>query len=98
MLNVAVSRAKDSFIVFGDMDIFNPELKTPSGMLACHLFADEENEITSIQTPTRFGLKGEMKVNHIRDLDLHVRTLRRAFHRAKRKLTISLTIPSLAGG
>ncbi|WP_192930261.1 DEAD/DEAH box helicase [Alkaliphilus pronyensis] len=35
MLNVAVSRAKDSFLVFGDKEILNKERKkTPSGLLA----------------------------------------------------------------
>lgn len=46
MLNVAVSRAKRSFLVFGDMEIFkasNP--RSPSGLLAKHLFAQKDNEI-----------------------------------------------------
>lgn len=34
MLNVAVSRAKDSFIVFGDNEILNPKASTPSGILS----------------------------------------------------------------
>lgn len=38
MLNVAVSRAKDAFIVFGDMAIFNPSGSRPSNLLARHLF------------------------------------------------------------
>ncbi|WP_440881527.1 AAA domain-containing protein [Tenacibaculum sp. C7A-26P2] len=37
MLNVAVSRAKDSFILFGDTQIFNEMNKTPSGLLKKHL-------------------------------------------------------------
>jgi len=37
MLNVAVSRAKDSFILFGDLTIFNESSKSPSGMLIKHL-------------------------------------------------------------
>lgn len=39
LLNVAVSRAKDSFILFGCMDIFNKdsEVKSPSTLLAKHL-------------------------------------------------------------
>lgn len=45
MLNVAVSRAKDSFLVFGDMDILNPSSKTPRGLLAKYLFAKEANEL-----------------------------------------------------
>lgn len=45
MLNVAVSRAKDSFLVFGDMDILNPSSKTPRGFLSNYLFAKEANEL-----------------------------------------------------
>lgn len=37
MLNVAVSRAKDSFIVFANTGILNPKAHTPSGILARHL-------------------------------------------------------------
>lgn len=37
MLNVAVSRAKDSFIVFANTKIFDPKMNTPSGILAKHL-------------------------------------------------------------
>lgn len=33
MLNVAVSRAKDAFIVIGDISIFNPSKNTPSGLM-----------------------------------------------------------------
>lgn len=52
MLNVAVSRAKRSFLVFGDMDIFDPSLNHPSSILAKYLFALEDNEITDICPPT----------------------------------------------
>ena len=48
MLNVAVSRAKYSFIVFGCMSNFNPRESTPSGILAKYLFDKPENEITDI--------------------------------------------------
>lgn len=47
MLNVAVSRAKDSFLVFGDMDLF--EIQPPSsprGLLAKYLFESEKNALT----------------------------------------------------
>lgn len=37
MLNVAVSRAKDSFILFGDTRIFDESKQTPSGILKRHL-------------------------------------------------------------
>jgi len=37
MLNVAVSRAKDSFILFGDTRVFDATKNTPSGILKKHL-------------------------------------------------------------
>jgi superfamily I DNA and/or RNA helicase len=37
ILNVAVSRAKESFIVFGNERIFNPKSNTPSGKLIKYL-------------------------------------------------------------
>lgn len=46
MLNVAVSRAQDSFFVFGDIAIFKPKQQTPSGLLARHLFASPQNDIS----------------------------------------------------
>lgn len=45
MLNVAVSRAKDSFLVFGDMSLFDRLSTSPSGILAKYLFANENNEL-----------------------------------------------------
>ena len=44
-LNVAISRAKDSFLVFGDMDILDPSSKSPRGALAKYLFANQDNEL-----------------------------------------------------
>ncbi|TCI92778.1 AAA domain-containing protein [Tenacibaculum sp. M341] len=41
MLNVAVSRAKDSFILFGDTRIFDETKNTPSGILKKHLNVHE---------------------------------------------------------
>ncbi|MCF2874991.1 MULTISPECIES: DEAD/DEAH box helicase [unclassified Tenacibaculum] len=41
MLNVAVSRAKESFILFGDTRIFDETKNTPSGVLKKHLHVHE---------------------------------------------------------
>ncbi len=39
LINVAVSRARHSFLVFGDMRVLNPARRScPSGVLAAHLF------------------------------------------------------------
>ena len=37
MMNVAVSRAKDSFLVIGNLDLFREESASPSGLLAQHI-------------------------------------------------------------
>lgn len=48
MLNVAVSRAKDSFFVFGDMDVFkNAPKSTPRGLLAQFLFRKGGNALSA---------------------------------------------------
>ncbi|MCG7491886.1 AAA domain-containing protein [Vibrio sp. Of14-4] len=47
MLNVAVSRAKDSFLVFGDMDVIAGAHKSkPRGLLSKYLFNSESNELS----------------------------------------------------
>lgn len=46
MLNVAVSRAKDAFIVFGDMDVFSRAGRgKPRHLLSRYLFKNESNEL-----------------------------------------------------
>jgi len=46
MLNVAVSRAKDSFLVFGDLDVISAAVSSsPRGVLAKYLFLKPENEL-----------------------------------------------------
>ncbi|MCL1114431.1 AAA domain-containing protein [Shewanella basaltis] len=46
MLNVAISRAKDSFLVFGDLDVLSAaSSRSPRAILAKYLFAKPENEL-----------------------------------------------------
>ncbi len=46
MLNVAVSRARDNFILVGDMRLFNPKQSfTPRGLLATFMLKDEGSRI-----------------------------------------------------
>jgi hypothetical protein len=50
MMNVAVSRAKDHFLVFGNMELFAGPKGLPSGLLgASYLFGDPANEITDVR-------------------------------------------------
>ena len=78
MLNVAVSRAKQSFLVFGDMDIFERNKESlPSSLLAKYLFAKEDNEILDIIQPKFNALKYEEneKIRQITTLEQHQEAL-----------------------
>lgn len=88
MLNVAVSRARDSFLVFGDMDILDPAANTPSGLLARFLFPKEENEITSAPIASRSDQAPAEQIHLVSTLRRHRATLRRAFERAEERLVI----------
>ncbi|HEX8320469.1 AAA domain-containing protein [Longimicrobium sp.] len=49
LLNVAVSRARESFLVFGDMGVFDPRGSSPAGLLARHLFRSRDNELLDVE-------------------------------------------------
>ncbi|MET0107875.1 MAG: AAA domain-containing protein [Candidatus Thiodiazotropha sp.] len=52
MLNVAVSRAKDSFLVFGNLGVFDTKKRNlPSGLLAYYLFHGEASSALEYQLP-----------------------------------------------
>jgi hypothetical protein len=87
LLNVAVSRAKDSFLVFGDLRLFDSEkVHLPSGKLAALLFEDPENEITDVESAQH--LKDKPGVRRIATLEEHRATLRRALESAIKQVLI----------
>lgn len=54
LLNVAVSRAKDSFLVFGDMDVIGTAARgTPRHLLGRYLFSHERNELSFMTSAAR---------------------------------------------
>src|SRR5262249_32113393 len=72
MLNVAVSRAQDSFLVFGNMRNFHPQnSRVASGVLARYLFADAGNEITDISLPVRRDVTLSTTHPHLDTLEAH---------------------------
>jgi hypothetical protein len=93
MLNVAVSRAKHSFLVFGNMRIFehrpyNQErLTSPSTILAKYLFRKASNELTDIPIPKR-DLGQARDIEHITTLEGHRTALRESFQVAQNHLRI----------
>ncbi|NKB46973.1 MAG: hypothetical protein GKR77_04220 [Legionellales bacterium] len=91
MLNVAVSRAQRSFLVFGDMDIFQlDKIGLPSSLLATYLFEKEENEITNITQPKFNALRTQDgdKIWQITTLKKHQKALKRSFKKAQYELNI----------
>ncbi len=85
MLNVAVSRAKDSFFVFGEMSLFDPSSKTPSGMLAHYLFKSEENFIADVPPPLRSKESYKTRINTLED---HQKVLSDSIEQARNSIVI----------
>lgn len=92
MVNVAVSRARHTFLVFGDMRVFDPERavgKVPSGVLAKHLFGRPEYEILDALTRPDFVAEGTAAHTiRLDSLEAHRETLREAFERATRRVLV----------
>jgi hypothetical protein len=87
LLNVAVSRAKDSFLIFGDMRIFDPSRDTlPSGKLARLAFKSEDGEITDIESAQHLQTIGGL--SRISTLEAHRKALREALEESKEKVLI----------
>lgn len=90
ILNVAVSRAIDSFIVFGHMGNFNASnTAKASGLLARYLFASPENEITDVKPAFIIQNKpAKEQVERIDNLEGHRKILSDAITKAKNQLLI----------
>ena len=72
MLNVAVSRAKDNFLVFGDMDLFSMAPHgSPRGVLSTFLFARPENALEFDVQPREDLKNRAADVKMLRDADDH---------------------------
>ncbi len=92
MLNVAVSRAKDSFLVFGDMEIFQERSgsKLPSALLAHYLFISSGRALEGYGLPKPMSGNGQLLVQaeRIASLDGHRAALAASFEEAKQRLVI----------
>lgn len=92
MLNVAVSRAKDSFLVFGDMSLFKRQSVSPTGILAKYLFEKEDNKLSYIHQYSELfarndlTLKGKLQI--LKNYEEHDAFLRNAFTEAKQRIVI----------
>ena len=94
MLNVAISRARDSFVVFGDMGIFHGRPNTPSSVLGAFLFGNDSNELSSGEPVPIDGAVEEHR--RISSLEEHREALRDAITGAMRELIIVSPTISIA--
>lgn len=88
ILNVAVSRAKFSFLVFGDMDILHPIGANASNLLAKRLFADIKNEIRDVKSSPDLAHDQTVEIARLSSLEDFRGALRSAFNDAREKLLI----------
>jgi hypothetical protein len=87
LLNVAVSRAKDSFLIFGDMRIFDPtKVSLPSGKLARLAFEAEDGEITDVESAQH--LRKWRETFRISNLEEHRQALREALEKSRERVLI----------
>ncbi|EKS52630.1 AAA domain-containing protein [Lacticaseibacillus rhamnosus] len=88
MLNVAVSRAKDSFLYFGNIDLLTTQGDTPSAQLARKLFSEASNEIKDVTPFTKEEIKSS-RAFVLEDAKAHDRWLYHQLLTAKRQVDIS---------
>ncbi|MDE9436256.1 DNA helicase [Xenorhabdus bovienii] len=88
-LNVAVSRAKDSFLVFGDMDLFELQPRsTPRGLLAHYLFSDAQNALSfAYKKRPDLALSG-VQIKSLHGPEQHDEFLRSVFEQVTKKIMI----------
>jgi hypothetical protein len=88
LLNVAISRAQDVFLIFGNMHLFQPNGSHPSAVVGGFLFQGGDNEIKDV--PTQLLVPGyDMTPGQlIRDLAGHRAALDEAFKTARSRIVI----------
>lgn len=92
MLNVAISRAKDSFLVFGDLDVISAApSSSPRGILAKYLFSKPENELVFKVNKRRDLLTFCAEPRLINDAQEHDQYLIELLERVK--MTIAIVSP-----
>lgn len=89
MMNVAVSRAKDSFLVFGDMDLFEIQPKSsPRGLLAKYLFSSDGNAL-QFEFKERMDLSAaQTKIFTLHGVEQHDAFLNHTFSSIGKSITI----------
>jgi hypothetical protein len=87
LLNVAVSRAKEHFLLFGNMEALADDTNVPSGLLARMLKAQPENEIVDVVPILPKSIPMEL-VESLTTLDKHRNALRRVIRNAHKEVVV----------
>ncbi|SFE51977.1 PLD-like domain-containing protein [Kosakonia radicincitans] len=89
ILNVAVSRAKDSFLVFGDMDLFEIQLgSSPRGLLAKYLFASPSNALQFEYKERQDLSTAQTQISTLHGVEQHDAFLNQTFNAIGKSITI----------
>ncbi|MBD9454276.1 MULTISPECIES: hypothetical protein [unclassified Rhizobium] len=89
MLNVMVSRAKDSCLVFADMDVMAAaKAGSPRALFADFLFASERNALEFAVEPREDLKQGSGQIQMLRDAAGHHAFLLNALSEGRRRYTI----------
>lgn len=91
MLNVAVTRAKHSFLVFGNMEIFKMGQYKPSSFLAELLYEDKNNALDNnfIYSKNTIFTDRRDKTDHLTTLQAHRNALRKCLKIANSEIIIT---------
>ena len=88
MLNVALTRAKHSFIVIGNMSILNPKDGSPSGRLGATLFSKEAYALSDTFVYNSEIVFKPNTINRIDTLEQHQKSLQKCFKIVQKELII----------
>jgi len=89
LLNLAVSRARMNFLVFGDLEMFEQRPEgSPSRLLLKYLRSDKRNRLNGVELPELASGPGGASVDRIQDLAGHGAALKHAFRIARSQLVI----------
>jgi len=97
MLNVAITRARDSFLVFGDTKLFSTEGNLPSNILARYIFEHEDNKLT-VSTNQSAEVAAQPTMSRLDTLEQHREALTLGIRNAKREVLIvspTLSAPAI---
>lgn len=89
MLNVAVSRAKDSFLVFDDMDLFEIQpASSPRGLLVKYLFASDSNALQFERQERKDLSAVQTQISTLHGVEQHDAFLNQTFNTIGKNITI----------